>query len=329
MWKFSTAILLPAVLLVLIGTSVQAQKGSKLDSRVAQLLEWNTRRSIITLSSEKFNSYVRSKPRNYSIIAMMTALRPQRGCSVCQEAHKEYEILANSWRYSQQYSSKLFFVMVDVDEDGLEIFQHLQLTTAPTYFHFPMSGKRKAEDKYDITRHGYTAEPLSNWVSDRTGVKINIQRPPNLTVMLVWVPLVLLAAVLGYLKRENLHVLYEPKYWAALAMIWIFVMLSGQMWNHIRGPPLYHRNPQTGQVGYFSGTSQYQFVAETYFVLLLYILISVGVVLMGDKFTILEDIGIQKYAPLAGLAIVVLTFGYLLSIFRMKYQGYPYSFLFK
>ena len=28
----------------------------------------------------------------------------------------------------------------------------LQLTTAPTYFHFPPSGKRKAEDKYDITR---------------------------------------------------------------------------------------------------------------------------------------------------------------------------------
>lgn len=42
-----------------------------------------------------------------------------------REAHKEYEILANSWRYSQQYSSKLFFVMVDIDEDGLDIFQQV------------------------------------------------------------------------------------------------------------------------------------------------------------------------------------------------------------
>ena len=25
-------------------------------------------------------------------------------------------------------------------------------------------------------------------------------------------------------------------------------MLSGQMWNHIRGPPFSHRNHQTGQV---------------------------------------------------------------------------------
>ena len=74
---------------------------------------------------------------------------------------------------------------------------------------------------------------------------------------------------------------------------WVFVMISGQMWNHIRGPPLAHRNPQTGEMvalftarllyyscilllslsqGYFSGTSQYQFVAETYIVALLCIL---------------------------------------------------------
>lgn len=28
----------------------------------------------------------------------------------------------------------------------------------------------------------------------------------------------------------------------------VFVMTSGQMWNHIRGPPYAHKNPQTGQV---------------------------------------------------------------------------------
>ena len=29
---------------------------------------------------------------------------------------------------------------------------------------------------------------------------------------------------------------------------WIFVMISGQMWNSIRGPPFAHRNPQTGSM---------------------------------------------------------------------------------
>ena len=29
---------------------------------------------------------------------------------------------------------------------------------------------------------------------------------------------------------------------------WIFVMISGQMWNNIRGPPFAHKNPQTGEM---------------------------------------------------------------------------------
>ena len=42
-----------------------------------------------------------------------------------RQAYQEYEILANSWRYSQQYSSQLFFIMVDIDEDGMDVFQQV------------------------------------------------------------------------------------------------------------------------------------------------------------------------------------------------------------
>lgn len=38
-----------------------------------------------------------------------------------RQANDEYTILANSWRYYQQYSNKLFFAMVDYDE-GSDVF---------------------------------------------------------------------------------------------------------------------------------------------------------------------------------------------------------------
>jgi oligosaccharyltransferase complex subunit gamma len=171
------------------------------------------------MSSDKFNTYVKSKPKNYSIVAMLTALKPLRQCSVCKQAYQEYEILANSWRYSSQYSSELFFIMVDIDEDGMDVFQQLQLQTAPTYFHFPATGKRKPEDKYDVTRYGFSAEALANWVHDRAGVKVAVLRPPNFTVMLIWIPLLLLGAIVGYLKRENLYILYDSRLWAVFAMV--------------------------------------------------------------------------------------------------------------
>lgn len=50
-------------------------------------------------------------------------------------------------------------------------------------------------------------------------IKVTVVRPPNFTVMLIWIPLLILAAIVGYLKRENLHMLYDPKLWAAFAMV--------------------------------------------------------------------------------------------------------------
>ena len=42
-----------------------------------------------------------------------------------REAHDEFQIVANSWRYSNDYSSNLFFVMVDIDEGGVDAFQQV------------------------------------------------------------------------------------------------------------------------------------------------------------------------------------------------------------
>ena len=36
---------------------------------------------------------------------------------------------------------------------------------------------------------------------------------------MIWVPVILLASVIGYLKRENLYMLYDTRYWAAAAMV--------------------------------------------------------------------------------------------------------------
>ena len=49
----------------------------------------------------------------------------------------------------------------------------LRVTSAPTYFHFPASGKRQPEDTYSASRHGIGAEALSKWVAERTDVHVS------------------------------------------------------------------------------------------------------------------------------------------------------------
>lgn len=63
-----------------------------------------------------------------SSMALMLWLLVTECSFISRQAYDEYEILANSWRYSQQYTSKLFFVMIDIDEDGMDVFQQVSYT---------------------------------------------------------------------------------------------------------------------------------------------------------------------------------------------------------
>ena len=82
---------------------------------------------------------------------------------------------------------------------------------------------------------------------------------------------------------------------------------------------------------------QGQFVLETYFVMILYGMISFGMILLteaaegggevsgGNH----NDLGKRKWLAIVGLAFVAFFFSLILSVFRSKAGGYPYSFLIK
>jgi hypothetical protein len=54
------------------------------------------------------------------------------------------------------------------------------------------------------------------------------------------------------------------------------------MWNHIRGPPFVMTNPNTKETSFVHGSAQFQLVAETYLVAVLYAAVTAGFILMND-----------------------------------------------
>ena len=155
-------------------------------------------------------------------------------------AYEEYMIVANSWRFSPQFSSSLFFAMVDFDE-GNEVFQSLGLNTAPVFIHYPPKSKPKAADQMDIGRVGFQAEQLAKFIAERADIHVRVFRPPNYSGTLLLAVMVGLVAMLLYFRRDNLDFLYNKTQWGVLALFIMLCMTSGQMWNHIRGPPFVHR----------------------------------------------------------------------------------------
>jgi len=315
------------LMLVVSHGNARKKDTQSIGEKVQQLMEMSTKRSIIKMNADRFRQYVRSSPRNYSMVVMFTALAPQRQCGICKQANDEFQILANSFRYSQSYSNKLFFAMVDFDE-GSDIFQMMKISSAPVFMHFPAKGKNKKGDTLDIQRVGFAAEALARWVSERSDIQIRVFRPPNYSGTIALAMLFLLIGGLMYLRRNNLDFLYNSTTWGILALIIVFAMTSGQMWNHIRGPPFFNKN-QNGQVSYIHGSSQGQYVVETYIVFVLNAAVVVGMILMCESASSKGDVQKRKVYAIVGLVFVAFFFSLLLSFFRSKAHGYPYSFLLK
>ena len=298
-----------------------------LADKVSQLVDLSTKKSVIKLNGNKFLDFVKSAPRNYSIIVMFTALSASRQCAICKQAADEYQLVANSYRYSQLFSNKLFFAMVDFDE-GPDVFQSMKLNTAPVFMHFPAKGKPKKADNVDLQRVGFGAEAMAKFIAERTEVNIRVFRPPNYTGTVALLMLMSLVGGLLYLRRNNLEFLYNKTAWSLIALFFVFAMISGQMWNHIRGPPFVQKT-QAGGVAYIHGSSQGQFVLETYFVMMIYGLIVCGTIMLTEAGESKSDIGKRKILAVVGLGLLAFFFSLILSIFRSKAGGYPYSFLIK
>jgi len=234
--------------------------------------------------------------------------------------------VANSWRYSPQFSSKLFFGVIDYDE-GSDVFQQLQLNSAPVFLYFSEKGKVKSPEQMDIQRVGFAAETIGRWIAEKTDIQIRIIRPPNYSGTLALLILFALIGALLYMRRNNLDFLYNRTSWAFASLLIVFAMTSGQMWNHIRGPPLMHRT-QKG-VSYIHGSSGGQFVVETYIIFILNAAIAFGMILMNESMKGKGDAKKRKIMAMVGMGLVTIFFSFLISIFRSKAHGYPYSFLFK
>lgn len=295
--------------------------------RVQQLMEMAMKRSVLKFNGPKFKQYIKATPRNYSIVVMFTAMAPQRQCQICRHANDEFTIVANSFRYSQVYSNKLFFASIDFDE-GSDVFQLMKLNTAPVYMHFPPKGKPKPADTMDIQRVGFAAEAIAKWIGERTDIQIRVFRPPNYSGTVAVVMLLVLIGGFLYLRRNNLDFIYNKTIWGLGALFFSLTMTSGQMWNHIRGPPFIHKVPN-GNVAYIHGSSQGQFVLETYIVMVINGAVVLGMILMTEAAARKGDVKKRRIFAVIGLGLVAIFFSLLLSIFRNKAQGYPYSLLFK
>ena len=174
----------------------------------------------------------------------------------------------------------------------------------------------------DMQRVGFSAESIGRWISEKTDMEFKIFRPPNYVSTFGLLTLVFLGSLVMYFKQENFEFMQNRTLWAVITICICLIMTSGQMWNHIRGPPFYHRS--ANGINYIHGSSQGQFVSETYIIFILNAIFTACVIMVIENGYHSDNSTGKKVTTSVAIAVAALLFSTILSIFKAKAGGYPY-----
>ena len=115
--------------------------------------------------------------------------------------------------------------------------------------------------------------------------------------------------------------------WSMLIVNWVLAMLSGQIWNKIRNPNLVGETQN--EITWIHVSRKRQFVLETYFVLFMYGFVVFGMLLVIEAAeSVNRNVTRRQIIAFIGVVLILIFFSLLLSIFKSKLHGYPYSLLF-
>lgn len=273
-----------------------------------------------------------SAPRDYSVAVLLTALEARYGCQLCREFQPEWDLLSKSWTKGDKAGvSRAIFGTLDFGE-GRDIFMSLGLQTAPIMLLFPPTiGPHAASSpeaiRYDFVNGPQSAEQVHAWIARHLPDRPHppIKRPINWMKWIITV-VVLAGSVTGASVAWPyvLPVIQNRSVWAAFSLIAILLFTSGHMFNHIRKVP-YVAGDGRGGISYFANGFQSQYGMETQIVAAMYGVLSFATISLALKAPRIADPRAQGVAVLAWGGVMWVMYSFLLSIFRVKNSGYPFS----
>ncbi|PKY02898.1 oligosaccharyl transferase subunit [Aspergillus campestris IBT 28561] len=271
-----------------------------------------------------------SKPRDYHVAVILTAVDPRFGCVLCREFQPEWELIAKSWnKGSKSDDMKLLFGTLDFT-DGRNTFQKLMLQTAPVLLLFPPTVGPSARVDGGPLRYDFSgpisADQLYTWINRHLpeGPKPPLVRPLNYMRIVSFVTILMAVVTLfTVLSPYVLPIIQNRNIWAAVSLIAILLFTSGHMFNHIRKVP-YVVGDGKGGISYFAGGFQNQFGMETQVVAAIYAVLSFATIALAMKVPRTADKKAQQVAVVIWGTVLLGVYSFLLSVFKAKNAGYPF-----
>ncbi|KAL4785834.1 hypothetical protein BJX76DRAFT_323286 [Aspergillus varians] len=273
---------------------------------------------------------ITSKPRDYYVTVILTAMEARFGCALCRDFQPEFDLIARSWNKGRKSAElKMLFGTLDFS-NGKAAFQKLMLQTAPVLLVFPPTvGPYAIVDgsplRFDFSGP-ISADQVYAWINRHLpdGPKPPLIRPINYMRIVSGITILMgIVTLFTVLSPYVLPVVRNRNLWAAFSLIAILLFTSGHMFNHIRKVP-YVVGDGKGGISYFAGGFSNQFGMETQIVAGIYAVLSFSAIALAMKVPRIADNKAQQVAVVIWGAVLLGTYSFLLSVFRAKNGGYPF-----
>ncbi|KAJ2416446.1 oligosaccharyl transferase subunit ost3/OST6 [Coemansia sp. IMI 209128] len=286
--------------------------------------------SLARLDIEAFMKNVVPESKNYAVVVQLTALSPKYKCKPCVELDKTLRTVARGWnRHGDK--GQIVFASMDV-EDGEELFHKMKIEQIPRLMVFPAGAGPHAlanasPREMSLKEETMTPEGMSAKLGSLLGVAIKPDIPVNYGKYLRMTLAVQAAGAGAYLayKLVNLRMLGR-NLWAIATIMFVLLMTSGFMWNKINDPP-YMGQAKGGEVALFVPTNNQQFAVETQIVAVTYAVCALCIVILVRHAPKIQSADQRTFITLLFVAVLMLMFSYLNSVFRLKMPGYPFKLL--
>ncbi|KAL2866350.1 OST3/OST6 family protein [Aspergillus lucknowensis] len=273
---------------------------------------------------------ITAKPRDYYAAVILTAMEARFGCELCRDFQPEFDLIARSWnKGNKPDDTKLLFGTLDFN-NGKSVFQKLMLQTAPVLLVFPPTTGPYARIDDSPLRFDFSgpisAEQVYAWINRNLpdGPKPQLVRPINYMRIVSGVTILMgVVTLFTVLSPYVLPVVRNRNIWAAFSLIAILLFTSGHMFNHIRKVP-YVAGDGRGGISYFAGGFSNQFGMETQIIAAIYAVLSFSAIALAMKVPRIADNKSQQVAVVIWGAVLLGTYSFLLSVFRVKNGGYPF-----
>ncbi|KAF2071136.1 hypothetical protein CYY_007542 [Polysphondylium violaceum] len=262
-------ILLLLVSILLVLCSANGQQASTDKALVSNL--YNIAQSsggLITLTPPQIKQYITIPNRPYELVLLMSSDNSKYGCGICSQSKASLESYMMSYipylnDQDTFFKKPIFFFFVDVD-NGLELFQKLQLQTIPHLVYAP-SGNSPLTIKGQTYPRPDNISPdlVSSFIKQKSGGKIEI----NVVKSFMELHFNKIAAVFGLIFALRIIAFcwskrQYPMFWFLITLAIFGAVLSGVFFNFIHTPPLFDFNQQSGVISYFSRGARSQTVSE-------------------------------------------------------------------